>query len=130
MEAQGLRKKSDNDDDDNNNNTTTTTRTSPTNTKTTSTPAPSKRRSSKSTSGSAFKDKNKQPLCICPECDKKLTSLRGLFGHYGVKHRTQVNHDEITYACPFCVVDPNDAEEEFEVFESVEELVSVYLVCV
>jgi len=35
-----------------------------------------------------------------------------------------VNHDEITYACPFCVVDPNDEEVGFEVFESTEELVS------
>ena len=35
-----------------------------------------------------------------------------------------MNHEEITYACPFCVVDPNDEECEFEVFEGVEELVS------
>ncbi len=35
-----------------------------------------------------------------------------------------MNHDEITYACPFCVVDPNDEEVDFEVFESTEELVS------
>jgi hypothetical protein len=48
--------------------------------------------------------------------------MRGLFGHYGVKHRTQVNHDEITYACPFCVEDPNDEEKEFEVFENTDEL--------
>ena len=42
-----------------------------------------------------------------------------------------MNHDEITYACPFCVVDPNDEEVGFEVFESTEELVSFSLcVCV
>ena len=122
MEAQGLRKKSEHDD--------TTPNSSPATT--TTTPASSRRRSSKSGSGnsSAFKDKNKQPLCICPECDKKLTSMRGLFGHYGVKHRTQVNHEEITYACPFCVEDPNDEEVEVEVFESVEELVSLFWLCI
>lgn len=36
-----------------------------------------------------------------------------------------MNHEEITYACPFCVVDPNDEEVEFEVFEDTEELVSL-----
>ena len=40
-----------------------------------------------------------------------------------------MNHEEITYACPFCVVDPNDEECEFEVFEGVEELVSLYSLC-
>ena len=43
-----------------------------------------------------------------------------------------MNHEEITYACPFCVVDPNDEEVEFEVFEDTEELVSLcvyYLSC-
>ena len=125
MEDRGLRKKE--DDDDNNNEQPSPNNKSRNSTpnSTTSTPAP--RRSS--SSGSAFKDKNKQPLCICPECDKKLTSMRGLFGHYGVKHRTTVNHDEITYACPFCVVDPNDEEAEFEVFEDTEELVSFMFVC-
>ena len=38
-----------------------------------------------------------------------------------------MNHEEITYACPFCVVDPNDEEVEFEVFEDTEELVSLYV---
>lgn len=112
MEDRGLRKKEEEEEGNDNESSSPTC-----------TPAP-KRSSSKS--GSAFKDKNKQPLCICPECDKKLTSMRGLFGHYGVKHRTTVNHDEITYACPFCVVDPNDEEVDFQVFESTEELVSSF----
>ena len=137
MEDRGLRKKEDDDDDDdddeisqpspaNNKNNSTPTST------TTSTPAP-RRSSTGGKSSASFKDKNKQPLCICPECDKKLTSMRGLFGHYGVKHRTTVNHDEITYACPFCVVDLNDEEAEFEVFEDTEDLVSCsvfYILCV
>eukprot|EP00577_Skeletonema_sp_RCC1716_P003627 CAMPEP_0113417350 /NCGR_PEP_ID=MMETSP0013_2-20120614/25602_1 /TAXON_ID=2843 ORGANISM="Skeletonema costatum, Strain 1716" /NCGR_SAMPLE_ID=MMETSP0013_2 /ASSEMBLY_ACC=CAM_ASM_000158 /LENGTH=1594 /DNA_ID=CAMNT_0000304465 /DNA_START=260 /DNA_END=5040 /DNA_ORIENTATION=- /assembly_acc=CAM_ASM_000158 len=122
MEDRGLRKKPEDDDDDNSPSTNNNNSNSPTTNNTT--PAPSRRSTTTTTNtnSSAFKDKNKQPLCICPECDKKLTSMRGLFGHYGVKHRTQVNHEEITYACPFCVVDPNDEECEFEVFEGVEEL--------
>lgn len=119
MEDRGLRKKEDDDDDDEVNNSTAASFAADT---PTSRPA----RTSNG-GGSAFKDKNKQPLCICPECDKKLTSLRGLFGHYGVKHRTQVNHDEIKYACPFCVEDPNDEEVEFEVFENTDELVSLLI---
>lgn len=131
MEERGLRKKEEEDDNNNNNNKVQPSSSSSSNnnnTPTTCTPA-SKQRSSSSnnpgSSSSSFKDKHKQPLCICPECDKKLTSMRGFFGHYGVKHRTQVNHDEITYACPFCVLDPNDEEVDFEVFESTEELVSM-----
>ena len=126
MEDRGLRKKEDSDDDESTqaspNSNKSKKGSTPNSSNTTTTPA--SRRGSSTTGGSAFKDKNKQPLCICPECDKKLTSMRGLFGHYGVKHRTQVNHEEITYACPFCVVDPNDEEVEFEVFEDTEELVS------
>ena len=119
MENRGLRKKEgDNNDEDNNSSTSS----SPDAEISSKTPTPRRRNSSGS--GSAFREKNKQPLCICPECDRKLTSMRGLFGHYGVKHRTQVNHDEITYACPFCVEDPNDEEKEFEVFENTDELVS------
>ena len=127
MEDRGLRKKEEEDDTEENTTTITTTPTYYSTTPSGNSGGGGKSGSGGSGSGSAFKDKNKQPLCICPECDKKLTSLRGLFGHYGVKHRTQVNHDEITYACPFCVVDPNDKEVEFEVFESTEELVSLYI---
>lgn len=133
MEDRGLRKKGGGgggDDDDDDDDMEEHTITSPTTATATTTPAAAQQRhSSSSGGGSAFKDKNKQPLCICPECDKKLTSMRGLFGHYGVKHRTQVNHEEITYACPFCVVDPKDEEVDFEVFESVEELVSYIFMC-
>jgi hypothetical protein len=123
MEDRGLRKKGGEDDDMEESITSPSAAAAAATTPASSASASAPRRQS-SNGGSAFKDKNKQPLCICPECDKKLTSMRGLFGHYGVKHRTQVNHDEITYACPFCVVDPNDEEVEFEVFEGVEELVS------
>mmetsp|Transcript_13540 Transcript_13540/g.29082 ORF Transcript_13540/g.29082 Transcript_13540/m.29082 type:complete len:1875 (-) Transcript_13540:137-5761(-) len=66
-------------------------------------------------------DLAKTPLCICPSCDKVLSSMKSLYGHYGRSHRSSVNQDLIKYACPFCA---DDGVIEFEVFDTTSKLES------
>ena len=69
--------------------------------------------------------KKMTPLAVCPACDKVLASVRGLFGHYGVKHRTTIDQETIKFCCPFCSDDDDDAEEEDrEIFDTMDSLES------
>lgn len=58
----------------------------------------------------------KAPLCICPSCDKVLTSMKSLYGHFGRSHRTSIKQDRIKFLCPFCDGTPE------EVFDSTSDL--------
>ncbi|KAL9184927.1 hypothetical protein ACHAXT_002704 [Thalassiosira profunda] len=64
----------------------------------------------------------KTSMCICPDCDRILPTLKGLFGHYGRTHRVSIDRDAIRYACPFCEV--VDLDNPWNVFDTVEELES------
>ena len=66
------------------------------------------------------------PLAVCPACDKVLASVRGLFGHYGVKHRTTIDQETIKFCCPFCSDDDDDdaEEEDREIFDTMDSLES------
>lgn len=61
------------------------------------------------------------PLCICPSCDKIMTSIKSLYGHHGRSHKTPMQHEKIKYICPIC----NDVgDEEYDVFETADALES------
>ena len=70
--------------------------------------------------------KKMTPLAVCPACDKVLASVRGLFGHYGVKHRTTIDQETIKFCCPFCSDDDDDdaEEEDREIFDTMDSLES------